>query len=194
MQMHMIVKDARCLGGGKTAWHLFTASCEFFPLLKFLGHSRVSIHHQVFDGAMKSSLQRLIKAQHAAYHEHAEQHEPAWQALDPLMDLVTCVLCAAHTGSNAMKWSVAHYSSEDVTKGMFIAIQSLRNSFTEITDRVAPFLHRNVAFQDDVYTNEDIEAFWTLLDIEPSWMDLFIKMDPHYWCQKIWVPFRQQQS
>ena len=122
VQMEVIIKDACSLAQGKQAWHLFTAACEFIPLLKFKGHQSVSIHHGVFDGAMKSALQRLIKAQHQAYHAYmAEQHpSEEWNTMSPLMVLFTCVTCAAHVGSNALKWGLAPYTIEEATKAIFI--------------------------------------------------------------------------
>ena len=94
------------------------------------------------------------------------------------MDFVTCVGCAAHDGSNALKWSAARHTSEDVTMDTFIAIESLQNSFCEITHQVFPFIMRVLAFQDDCYDNEQVERIWMLLDIESDWMELFLRLDP----------------
>ena len=57
------------LDKGKGAWQCFSASCDFFPILRRLGHRGIAISHYVFDRALFASLQTKQKQRHALYYE-----------------------------------------------------------------------------------------------------------------------------
>ena len=57
------------LSEGTSAWHLFTAACEHFPLARALGHKAISIHHFSSDRAVFSSLARKLAARSEAYYD-----------------------------------------------------------------------------------------------------------------------------
>ena len=55
-----LFKPPTPMNNGKGAWQCFSAACGFFPTLKRLGHSGISITHYCFDRALFSSLEKNI--------------------------------------------------------------------------------------------------------------------------------------
>ena len=66
-----LFKPPTPLDKGKGAWQCFSASCDFFPMLRRLGHRGIAISHYVFDRALFGSLQTKQKQRHALYYELA---------------------------------------------------------------------------------------------------------------------------
>ena len=109
-----LLSSPKPLDQGKGAWQCFTASCAFFPMLKQLGHTGVSITAHTFDRALQSSLHRKQLQWHALFHAHhrgLEQPSNAG-ALTELLDWVVGCACSNHDCHNALKWSLAPVSAQ----------------------------------------------------------------------------------
>eukprot|EP00974_Lingulodinium_polyedra_P063501 6131242-Lingulodinium_polyedra.AAC.1 len=46
---------------GKYVWHLFTAGCQRFPMLRSAGHTGLRVAHIVADGVVQSALERMFR-------------------------------------------------------------------------------------------------------------------------------------
>ena len=146
-----LFKPPTPLDAGKGGWQVFIAPCKFFPMLKRLGHTGISISNYCFDRALFSTLERDQLQRHAPNHELCVLggEKVGARALDDLQDWVVCTACANHDAQNALKWSLMSVSSDvEVVHKLHIIIESLRNSFDLILDRLAKFVAGKLRFDD----------------------------------------------
>ena len=64
-----VLRDPIPLTRGKTALHEFSAACEFFPMLRALGHIGVVINHDRFGRAVYTALARVLTQRHLLYYD-----------------------------------------------------------------------------------------------------------------------------
>ena len=67
-KMVMLVAGPVGLSAGKKAWSVFSATCDFSPTLRYLGHTGIAINLYLQDGALHACLARYNKARHALYY------------------------------------------------------------------------------------------------------------------------------
>ena len=69
--MTMLVRDPIPLTTGKKHGNVFTAACQFFPMLRQKGHRGISITHVSFDRALHSGMTRRFRQRLQASYDPA---------------------------------------------------------------------------------------------------------------------------
>ena len=98
--------DARKLAD-KTARSHMAAQLQLFPNLRDLGHESYLLHHHVWDGAVRSAMEKLNRQYHSAHFERQkvvlgpDVARSLW-----LQSWEFYVNCFGHHGHNALKWGV----------------------------------------------------------------------------------------
>ena len=175
----VLFAEAVPLSGGKSMWHLFSAAASFYPLLRVVGHKGISITHVAADRAVMASLQRLLRQRSEAY--FTEGLGPAAQ--DHLSWLRTWHLhtgCAAHDIQNALKWGLASHGSTDVIKDLHIILESLRNSFTLIHERLPAFLEAHLVADMAPADLDAVMQFWQVLGVEADFLEEVAYVNPWF--------------
>ena len=57
------------LSKGCAAWNICTAACDFRPMSRTLGEKEITVTVYIFDGALKSDLERDRVARHSLYYD-----------------------------------------------------------------------------------------------------------------------------
>jgi hypothetical protein len=97
--------DSLPMDHGKRATHHFVAACNFWPMLRRVGHEGISIFALSADRAILAPLDRLLRQRQAAFYAlggvapELESRRPLLQATDWH---VACG-CAAHDAHNAFR-------------------------------------------------------------------------------------------
>lgn len=63
-----------------------------------------------------------------------------------------------------------------LTKDIYIAIESLRNSYDLLYEHMGAWLSENVRFVDDPASPEDLMDMWNALGVKPEWVDLLVSL------------------
>lgn len=177
----LLVGEPRSLSQGKKAWNLFAAAAGFFPLVRQLGHQGICVFHFGSGRAMFTALDRLLRQRRQAYY-NPEVGPDLGAARDQLfmMDFFVSTGCASHDVSNALKWSFPAASGAETLKDLHIAVESLRNSYRFLHQRLPRFIRESVAFAGPA-PEDDLFNFWRALGIDVDWLDLVASLNPH-WC------------
>ena len=105
----MKVSDPIGLGYGRTAWHVFTATTRFCPVLRHLGARRVTHTCYLFDGALHEPLRKANAAKHELFYNPEHGGTNFDECHDELraMDWCWFVKCWQHSASNSISWALA---------------------------------------------------------------------------------------
>ena len=175
----VLFAEAVPLTKGKSAWHLFSAACAFYPLLRKVGHQGISITHVAADRAVMEPLQRLLHQRSEAY--FTQGLGPA--AGDCSSWLRTWHLrtgCAAHDMQNALKWSLAPHGNADIIKDLHIVLESMRNSFTLLHAQLPHFLRSHLVADLPPEDMESAMEFWQLLGVEADHLEEIAYVNPWF--------------
>ena len=170
----------RSLAKGTTAWHCHAASSASFQSLKEQGHRGVSIEHHCYDRAKLSSLVELAQAKHALWmqqHLQTAESDPK----EPNLDWVVGTGCALHDASKALQWAVArHISYPDLLKDLYVVIESCRSGYDLMEAVMQQFLTKHMETRTDRYDPNIVADYWQVLDVDESWMDMVVGINP-FW-------------
>ena len=134
------------LSAGKKTFHQHTAANQFFPTLKSLNHSGISVHVCVFDRGLESSLGSALVARHELPCQRAAA-DSVKDALRPYTSWQVSLGCSIHDVHNALKWAVCQGSADnDLTKSLHIGNEALKNSFDILLARLPEFLTKHLVF------------------------------------------------
>ena len=175
-----LFKPPTPLDKGKGAWQCFSASCDFFPMLRRLGHRGIAISHYVFDRALFGSLQTKQKQKHALYYELAggEEGKSGEVALADLQDWVIATGCANHDSQNALKWSLVGHSQEgEVITKLHVSIESLRNAYNHLHSHLNAFVCSSLCFVDAAHDPSEVYQFWIDLGVESGVAELLAELN-----------------
>ena len=100
---------------------------------------------------------------------HEGQARLSW-----LLSWDTAVPCANHDAHNALKWgALVFYPDKTALRNMFIAIESLRQSYDELVSYLPGWLGRVVLFVDCVCV-ESLRWLWTMRGLFHEWVEQFL--------------------
>ena len=142
---HVVFRDSLPLTHGKYAWALFAAGHAFALRPQAHGHTGIVVAHHAFDRAAFRRLQRMYKQKLAIQNKSSQDR--GGSPLCDLLEWAVATPCALHDTHNAFKWSL-HLSFQDRTlmKYLYIALQSLRNSYDQVHRFLGPRVVRRLAF------------------------------------------------
>ena len=178
------LRDPIPLSAGKKTFNLFTAANEFFPTLKVLKHSGISVHVYVFDRGLESSLGNALVARHRLTSE-----EQGFDVLDAALSGWTSwqisLGCSIHDVHNALKWAVCQGEADnDRTKALHIGNEALKNSFDLILARLPEFLQKHLVFSVELPSDEVTcwEHYWQACGLDTEEVEalsrLQLRWDP----------------
>lgn len=160
---------------GKAAYNLFTAACEFFPVVRKLGHTGICISQFAFDRAAFSAMQRKLHQRAALYYEVAAGGGPKTGevALAELLDWVVATPCANHDVQNSLKWGMLSVSGDPEILGrLHIAIESIRNGFDLLFQGLGHFVLSFLSFAPAVDDPQMVYSCWVNLGVDSETADM----------------------
>ena len=182
MQLAIKIERPRCLAGKKCG-DLWTAAFDFQPTLKMMGHRGVSISIYLQDGLFAKPFGKRMLARHQLFfhpdHCPIEFATTASRDLADLRDWALYWRCTAHSCSLALKWALRPFVSADILESAHITLASLSHASTALLGEVRHFVVRYVVFdRPSLVRVDDTEVLWTFLDVEPSHLELFLRVNP----------------
>ena len=177
----MMFKEPLPMRNGKTAWNCFQAMCDFGPTLRASGHLGLALSAYLFDGALCSALSRHIHARHSVFYKLEVELGDLREVLES-KDWVFVLKCIAHSASNSVKWGLSRVLRRIFDeKDFFVSIEALKNSRSDIHDKIGSFTASRVVFTHErTGTLSDREQLWRALGVVPTMIDTFAFMDPVY--------------
>ena len=165
-----ILRDPVAMSAGDTALHEFTAACFFFPMLRTLGFTGISVSFSCFDRKLFAPITTLLQQRQGLYYEQeggpAPRRGPV--ALQELLDWHVAVPCGAHDVHNSLKWSLDWIAEDtaDILKRLHITMESLRNGYNLLEQYLVQFVRDSLTFKDDKFDAEEGYVFWCSLGLE----------------------------
>ena len=173
---------------------MYVAACDRFPLLKISGHKSISLSMYMQDGLFAKPFGKLMRARHSLFFK--KQCCPlkctdSERELLEFKDWVFVWTCCTHACSKALKWGMKKLvSSTDLADDVHISISALLRGSTGIYMSVPQLIASYVSFDrpdPDSCTSGNTALFWTLLDVAPTDLDVFLKVNPMFDGQRLHV-------
>jgi hypothetical protein len=160
----------------KTQWSHLQACRNLFSSAREAGHKGLCISHHIWDGAVKSSMERLRKQFfEAMHHHHTASLGPEAAHRLKLLHWDTYVPCKAHECHNSLKWGVFKYIEDKSTlKNAYITMESLRNAFDELETNCRPWIRSCLHYED--WGLDCISELWTVLGISGEWLETLVEL------------------
>ena len=184
-----LYRDPVPLHDGKGAWPLFTAGCQFAPLLRQAGHQGICLTHVIFDRAVQAPLARNFERRTEGYYvtgvgpDLGPDCKEKWWT-----DLCVANGCACHDISNSFKWALNPFIQENLLKDLYIVVESLRNSFTILQASMRKFLIKYLSFRPEGATTGAAAAwFWQVMGVEVDMMEAVLEVSPWWEGERLWV-------
>ena len=185
MQMAMKIERPRPLANKKCA-DVWSAACDTSPLLKLAGHSGISVSIYLQDGLFARPFGRRMIARHNLFFKPdlcpLSFESAADRELAEYRDWVLTWTCCAHSCSRALKWGLSSLVlDKDFLEGVHITMSSLLRASSGILSVVPEFIISCVAYdRPDPIEPGEIEHLWTLLDVDPTHIELFLRVNPSW--------------
>ena len=163
-----LLRDPRPMSG-KGAVHAFNALVEFFPTLDQVEHDGFHIHHYSWDGALHSACTTLARKYHTVVLRKLVDRSPKHiGVLKVLKSWLLTTGCGLHDIHNGFIWGISKLLQSDSTliDDMYIVLESLRNGYKHLQSHLSTFLLGHVVFKDCGWGRDDLQSFWTALDVE----------------------------
>ena len=174
---------------------VYAAACDHFPLLKLAGHKGISLSVYMQDGLFAKPFGNMMRARHGLFFQ--KEHCPLKctdreRELLELKDWVFVWTCCTHACSRALKWGMKKLVScqDSLVDDVHISISALLRASTGIYMSVPQFIASYVSFDrpdPDSCTSANIASLWTFLDVAPTDLDLFLKVNPMFDGQRLHV-------
>ena len=180
-----IGRDPRPLSLGKSTWHIFSALVQFFPMLeKIRVAAGISIYHFCFDHALLSAMKTKLFQRHTLFQETIASGDvlldtSGFAVHVPQLFWLVVQGCALHDAHNALKWSLKAVLGDvaEVTKGLHIAIESVRNAYALLQLRVPIFLTTHLRLDDGSdYDQQALYSEWANLGLDSHLAELVAEL------------------
>ena len=180
MEMVITLTDPKPLTKGKRGWNLFSAACDFLPLLRRRGHKAICVQHMAADRAVFSSLDRHLRGRQSAFYD--PQHGPDLGTEAPLLqstDWMVSNPCAVHDAHNGLQWGLSALTDATTLDDLHIVVESIRNTFASLREHIPAFLHQNLRCHEPPQpATDEVRMVWALLGVEPSWIEHIASLNP----------------
>ena len=165
-EMRLAIKIARprCLATKKCI-DLWSAACDFQPMLKLMGHAGVSISLYLQDGLFAKPFGNRMMARHDLFFEASycpiEFEYDTDRAMAELRDWPVHWKCSAHSCSLALKWGLRPFVIGDLLESVHISNSGLLRASTGLLGEVAHFIAGYVSFDRPTPANlQEVEFLW----------------------------------
>ena len=187
-QWHIGVKIQRPRPlASKKCSDIWSAACDFCPVLALSGHRGVCIHVYLQDGLFAKPFGRRMIARHSLFWEphlcplHFDSE--ADRLLSAMKDWVYTSKCFAHSCSLALKWGMRQFvvGGDELLESIHISVSALLRASQGLFLVVPEFIATYVAFDSPDPSNpEDVHWLWLSLEVPPKLLDLFVKVNPQW--------------
>lgn len=165
----------------KSAWTHVAAFRQLLPLPREIGHKGLCVCHHIYDRAICTAMERHHKELHCARKLFDESNmRPGDARLSALLTWCLTVPCVNHDAHNSLKWAIAPWCDSKVCmRNLFITIEALRQSYSELVSHAPAWLSRSVVFEDckDIDT---LRRLWTFCALAPTWVDTLVELQLRY--------------
>ena len=129
---------------------------------------------------MLSSVRRLLRQRTAAFFSEEHGPERLDHEHDILMHWESFSGCADHDGQGGIKKGLDPLTTKENLKGLYVGIESLRNTFFHLHANVKPFLTRRTSFDRVDIDDAEEKLWWELMRVPEKWIDDYIKAGIRY--------------
>lgn len=176
----VLLCDPLPLDDGKTAWHLYSAGVNFYPMLREKGHVGIAVSHYGFDRALFTPLEKRMRMRHAAHYAAADSSGECPSPLLELTDWVVATGCGNHDCQNALKWGVKEMMDdpEALLKDLYVVMEACRNGYAAIHDHLRVWLLSVVRFKETRFRRQDSAEYWQALGVDPDMVEELCQLNP----------------
>ena len=198
-----LVNDPRPLYNGKSTWFLHSAAAGMAPLLCEIRPGGINISAYVLDRGVFSSLGTTLHNRHTVFlNKQSQGANPEGAAEtkpgpEHLLDWVFVQACVNHDCHNAYKWGVLSYLANPVenAKILFVAVESLRNSFGYIILGLSSWLKSVVDFDGPpVVSQDNLRQFWSAHGLVGTWLENAVALNPYFQDGRMHLPAHCQND
>ena len=157
------------LSHGKSAAAVHAATMQRHRTLRQQGHRGLVIQFYSFDRALFEPLSRLLQQEHMLAAPQYGKSKAQSELLHHHEWTVTAG-CALHDAHNSLKWGLNFQAwGPQLLKDLFIVMQSLKNSFNLVTERLTPWLALRLIFTDreECPPGHELLDLWTAMGVDP---------------------------
>jgi hypothetical protein len=176
-KLFTLMEDPLGLSKGKGSWNVFSANLMFFPTLRHIGCTGVTINVYLLDGALFSALDRKFKAKHLLYYKSGLALGSDARRLQ-LSDWTVCMLCPSHVMSNGLKWGLYTVSTQEIVKNAHIATSACIRASSGIHKQVGDFVVKFIVKAITPSGSKDeVSSFWQMLGVDGDFCKEFVLLD-----------------
>ena len=163
---------------------VWSAATDHAPMLKLAGHRGISISLYIQDGLFSKPFGKMMRARHILFFDPTHCPLPftsdAQRQLAELRDWVLSWTCCAHSCSRALKLGLASLVPQpELLEDVHVSISSLIRASTGLYMSVPQFVATFVSYdRPEPSSIADVEHFWSSLDVEPKYLELFVAVNP----------------
>lgn len=136
------------------------------------GHQGPLVQHYVFDGALRSSMERRFRQlQSAVELKDLDDRGEGMAFYRKCLTLTTSVNCFAHVVHNSFKWSVNECIADGaLMKNMWVSLEALKTSTDVLLSSLHAWLPSVLAFED--WEGVNLHEIYILLGFSGEWLEL----------------------
>ena len=167
----------------KTGAAIYAATLQHHQSLREQGHMGLVVDHYSFDRALFGPLSSFLIQEHMMVAPKYGANAAESDFLH-LQEWVTTVGCALHDAHNSLKWGLNfHALGPQLLKDIHIVMQSLKNSFDLITERLSPWLICKVAptSRADCVPDAQLHRQWAALGVDPVLIEQLVTEMALHW-------------
>ena len=169
-------RDPVPMTAGKSAWAIFACGRQFMPTVREMGHRGIAVNHYCWDRAAFSILEKRFQQLHFLLESLPSSSQS--QVLDNLLNWFLASGCVCHDGHNSLKWSMLDQMKDaQGLRDLFVAIESVRNSYDMLHDHLPSWIKRRAMFVDA--RDEEVEqalTLWVALGVESEYADVLANL------------------
>ena len=164
--------------GSKTASAHMAAFLQLVVTPKRRGHNALMVGFHVWDRAVASAMEKLVKGYYEDMHAmHAEAHGAAAGHRSRLSTLLLFVGCIHHDAHNALRWGLRDFLSKQATRSVWVCCEALRKGYGELMEHRASWIISRVCFEDWAMPEDDIRAMWAVCGLtEEKWLEFAVDL------------------
>ncbi|CAK0909364.1 unnamed protein product [Prorocentrum cordatum] len=163
------MREPMPMTAGKCTPPIFAAAMQFHQTLPQLNHQGISVHHYSWDRALFSSMRTLYRKYHVHLIHNNLDGGPneMSQQLRYHLNWPVFTGCGLHDAHKGQEWALhAEYADGDILRRVHIAVESLRNSYTQLM-RWMPLLVASIDVvpAEECLPEETLRALWGVLGV-----------------------------
>ena len=187
----MLFAEPRPLLHGARSGNFFTTFVEFYEPARLTTKGPI-VEVFCFDGELFTALERLINGRRNLMYDTAEdlliprlsddEHDIDVGLLSAL-HFQLFVKCTSHSFSNATKWGLSRWGSDELIDELYIAIQSCVSCSSDIIACLPSFIEERVQYHDADWGHDEWAArqmMWNFVVDDAQMVDTIMRVNPRW--------------